>query len=86
LWCSVLAYQVHDDDDGSVTIGAPLVPDGKHHPGPGPPRLTFARVPEGKTVKNRLTSTSTQPTGSKTTRSVVCSTWVLDPPTSAKAR
>ena len=54
MWCSVLAYQVHDDDDGSVTIGAPLVPDGKHHPGPGPPRLTFARVPEGKTVKNRL--------------------------------
>jgi len=30
------------------------VPEGKHHLGPVPPTLTFAHVPEGKTVKNRL--------------------------------
>ncbi|MFL6140492.1 MAG: VOC family protein [Labedaea sp.] len=55
FWCSVLDYEVHgEDDDGTVTIGSPLVPDGRDRPGPVPPALTFARVPEGKTVKNRL--------------------------------
>ena len=33
---------------------APMVPEGKNHLGPVPPMLTFAHVPEGKTVKNRL--------------------------------
>jgi hypothetical protein len=54
FWCSVLADEVQDDDDGIVTIGSPMVPAGKHHLGPVPPRLTFAHVPEPKTVKNRL--------------------------------
>jgi hypothetical protein len=45
---------VQDEDDGVVTIGSPLVPEGKNRLGPVPPTLTFARVPEGKTVKNRL--------------------------------
>jgi hypothetical protein len=56
FWCSVLGYEVRDEDeeDGVVTIGSPLVPEGKDRPGPVPPALTFARVPEGKTVKNRL--------------------------------
>jgi Glyoxalase-like domain len=54
FWCSVLDYQVHDEDDGIVTIGPPGEPEGKNHLGPVPPTLTFARVPEGKTVKNRL--------------------------------
>ncbi len=31
-----------------------MVPEGKNHLGPVPPKLTFAHVPEGKTVKNRL--------------------------------
>jgi hypothetical protein len=31
-----------------------MVPDGKNRLGPVPPTLTFAYVPEGKTVKNRL--------------------------------
>jgi hypothetical protein len=30
------------------------VPDGKNRLGPVPPTLTFAYVPESKTVKNRL--------------------------------
>ena len=54
FWCSVLDYEVRTEDDGVVTIGSPRVPGGKNHPGPVPPTLTFARVPEGKTVKNRL--------------------------------
>jgi hypothetical protein len=54
FWCSVLSYEVQDEDDGVVTIGSPMVPEGKRHLGPVPPTLTFAHVPEGKTVKNRL--------------------------------
>src|SRR6476646_10354305 len=54
FWCSVLDYEVQDEDDGIVTIGSPMVPEGKNHRGPVPPTLTFAYVPEGKTVKNRL--------------------------------
>jgi hypothetical protein len=30
------------------------VPEGRDRLGPVPPTLTFVRVPEGKTVKNRL--------------------------------
>jgi glyoxalase superfamily protein len=54
FWCSVLGYEVQDQDDETVAIGSPLVPEGKSRPGPVPPVLTFARVPEGKAVKNRL--------------------------------
>jgi Glyoxalase-like domain len=54
FWCAVLDYQVQHEDDGMVTIGSPLVPEGKHRRGPVPPTLTFARVPEPKTGKNRL--------------------------------
>jgi len=54
FWCSVLGYEVRDEDDETVTIGSPLVPEGKSRIGPVPPTLTFARVPDGKTVKNRL--------------------------------
>ena len=54
FWCAVLGYEVQEADDGLVSIGSPAVPEGKDRPGPGPPALTFARVPEGKTVKNRL--------------------------------
>jgi Glyoxalase-like domain len=54
FWCSVLDYEVQDEDDEVVTIGSPLAPEGRNHLGPVPPTLTFARVPEGKTVKNRL--------------------------------
>lgn len=54
FWCAVLGYEVLDDDDGLVTIGPPATPGGGDPGGPVPPVLTFARVPEGKTVKNRL--------------------------------
>ncbi|WP_063726802.1 VOC family protein [Streptomyces sp. RTd22] len=54
FWCAVLGYEVQDEEDGVVTIGSPAVPEGRNRRGPVPPTLTFARVPEGKTVKNRL--------------------------------
>jgi hypothetical protein len=54
FWCSVLDYEVQEAADGLITIGSPLVPEGKDRLGPVPPTLTFARVPEGKTVKNRV--------------------------------
>ncbi|MGH3327181.1 MAG: VOC family protein [Streptomycetales bacterium] len=54
FWCSVLGYEVQDEDDGIIAIGPPTVPEGKNRPGPLPPTLTFVRVPEGKTIKNRL--------------------------------
>ncbi|MEU4920434.1 VOC family protein [Streptomyces parvus] len=56
FWCAVLDYEVQDVEEGEevVAIGSPAVPEGKGRPGPVPPTLTFARVPEGKTVKNRL--------------------------------
>jgi Glyoxalase-like domain len=54
FWCSVLDYEVQGEDDGVVTIGSPKVPEGKNRLGPVPPVLTFAHVPEGKTVKNRV--------------------------------
>jgi hypothetical protein len=54
FWCSVLGYEVQDADDGLVTIAPPITQEGRSRPGPVPPALTFARVPEGKTVKNRL--------------------------------
>ncbi|SFB57929.1 hypothetical protein SAMN05216266_12186 [Amycolatopsis marina] len=54
FWCSVLDYEVQDEDDEVVTIGSPLAREGKARRGPVPPTLTFAPVPEGKTVKNRL--------------------------------
>ena len=56
FWCAVLDYEVQGEDEGegTVTIGSPMVPEGKDRPGPVPPVLTFARVPERKTVKNRV--------------------------------
>jgi hypothetical protein len=54
FWCSVLDYEVRGEDEGVVTIGPSDQPDGKSHRGPVPPTLTFAHVPEGKIVKNRL--------------------------------
>lgn len=54
FWCAVLDYEVREEDGGIVTIGPPPIPEGRNHAAPVAPVLTFARVPEGKTVKNRL--------------------------------
>lgn len=53
FWCAVLGYEVRERDDEVVTIG-PATSDDPSRRGPVPPALTFARVPEGKVVKNRL--------------------------------
>ncbi|WP_088320018.1 VOC family protein [Kineosporia sp. R_H_3] len=52
FWCAVLGYEIQEDDDGVVTIGAQAPPAGPTRP--VPPTLTFAHVPEPKTLKNRL--------------------------------
>ncbi|MET8558309.1 VOC family protein [Streptomyces sp. NPDC004959] len=53
FWCEVLGYEVYEDEGGEyVSIGAPGT--GARRPGDAPPSLAFARVPEGKAVKNRL--------------------------------
>jgi predicted enzyme related to lactoylglutathione lyase len=44
-WAEVLDYTLTDEEEDAVEISAP---DGRS------PRLVFARVPEDKTVKNRL--------------------------------
>ena len=54
FWRLVLGYEVQGEDDGVVAIGSPIVPEGKNRLGPVPPTLTFAHVPEAKTVKNRV--------------------------------
>ncbi|MFL1382101.1 MULTISPECIES: VOC family protein [unclassified Nocardiopsis] len=54
FWCEVLGYEVQGEEDGFVAIGPPEAPEGGERRGPVPPTLTFARVPEGKVVKNRL--------------------------------
>ena len=46
FWSEALGYQVLDDDDDEVLIVPPA-------PTPGP-RFLFLKVPEGKTVKNRI--------------------------------
>ena len=54
FWCAVLDYEVQDEDDDIVTIGSAAAPGADERPGPVPPTLTFARVPERKSIKNRL--------------------------------
>lgn len=54
FWCSVLDYRVLAEEDGLVTIGPAGTDGGRDRPGPVPPAVTFARVPEAKSGKNRL--------------------------------
>ncbi|SHN05324.1 Catechol 2,3-dioxygenase [Actinacidiphila paucisporea] len=54
FWCEVLDFTVLDSSEGKVEIGSwePTVEAVRG--GQMPPTLLFIRVPEGKTVKNRL--------------------------------
>src|SRR6478736_9442121 len=58
FWCAVLGYVVLDAEDGLVEIGPPGRPDAELldavRRGPVPPTIFLCRVPEAKTVKNRL--------------------------------
>jgi hypothetical protein len=58
FWCAVLGYAVIHSEDGLIEIG----PAGRSDPelldavrrGPVPPTIFLCRVPEAKTVKNRV--------------------------------
>ncbi|MGW4996589.1 VOC family protein [Streptomyces hydrogenans] len=54
FWCAVLDFKVIDRADGQVEIASwePTVAAVRARQ--TPPTITFIRVPEGKTVKNRL--------------------------------
>ncbi|WFE53319.1 VOC family protein [Micromonospora sp. WMMD1155] len=54
FWCEVLDLKVIDRTEGKVEIGSwvPTVEDVRARQ--MPPTLLFIRVPEGRTVKNRL--------------------------------
>lgn len=54
FWCEVLDFKVIDRSEGMVEIGSwePTVEDIRARQ--MSPTLVFIRVPEGKTVKNRL--------------------------------
>jgi hypothetical protein len=54
FWCRVLDYTVVDEGDEEVEINAHRITRDEFLAGPIPPSLLFERVPEGKTVKNRL--------------------------------
>lgn len=58
FWCEVLGYTVLDATDDLVEIGPGRGGDAELleavRRGPVAPSLFFARVPEGKSVKNRL--------------------------------
>ena len=54
FWCAVLGYEVRDEEDDLVTIGPSSTAGTTEHGDPVPPVMTFAKVPEGKVVKNRL--------------------------------
>jgi predicted enzyme related to lactoylglutathione lyase len=45
FWCAVLGWTVLEEDEGGISIG---------HPAGGWPAIDVCRVPEAKTVKNRL--------------------------------
>ncbi len=54
FWCAVLDFEVIDQGEGKVEIGSwqPTVEEVRARQ--MPPTIVFIRVPEGKTVKNRL--------------------------------
>ena len=54
FWCAVLGYRVLDEDEEVLEIGAAEVTAEDARRGPIVPTLIFIRVPEGKTVKNRV--------------------------------
>ena len=48
FWCSVLDYEVQDEDDGIVTIGSPMVAEGKNQEAAHRARPTSGRLPAVK--------------------------------------
>ena len=54
FWCAVLGYKITDTDEEVIEI-APVKPTAEAlRAGPIPTPIVFVRVPESKTIKNRL--------------------------------
>lgn len=54
FWCAVLGYTIIDQDENAVEISSWKPTAEAFREKPHPPTLVFIRVPEGKTVKNRI--------------------------------
>lgn len=54
FWCQVLDYRIVDEGEDEVEINDHTITREEFLAGPISPSLLFERVPEGKTVKNRL--------------------------------
>lgn len=54
FWCEALGYRIIDRDGDLIEIGAGPWSPGAIHAAPVPPTIVFAKVPESKTVKNRV--------------------------------
>jgi hypothetical protein len=54
FWCAVLGYTVTDEEEDIVEIGSWKPTAQGFREKPQPPTLVFIKVPEGKTVKNRI--------------------------------
>ena len=54
FWCDVLGYRVLEETDEVVEIGAVPITAEDVRRAPIAPPLVFVRVPEDKTVKNRV--------------------------------
>ncbi|MER8046844.1 VOC family protein [Streptomyces sp. NPDC094032] len=88
FWCEVLDFRVIDRSEDKVEIGSWEPTAEEIRSRQMPPTLLFIKVPEGKTVKNRLhldispidTSTATEVTRLLTlgaTQTAEGSTWIL---------
>lgn len=54
FWCGVLGYRVVDQDDDAVEIAGWEPSKEAIRRAPVPPTLVFVKVPESKSVKNRV--------------------------------
>ena len=54
FWCEVLGYRIIDEEDDLVEIASWEPTPESVRADAVPPTLVFAKVPEGKSVKNRL--------------------------------
>lgn len=54
FWCGVLGYQITDEEEDVIEIGAREPTAEAIRAAPVPPTLVFVRVPESKTGKNRI--------------------------------
>jgi len=84
FWCSVFDYEVQDEDDGIVTIGSPMVPEGKDHPGPVPPTSRCAGCVPNGTGSRPCPPSPTGGTSSSPGTCIQTSTGPSPPPNAAR--